>query len=273
MRHLVSLILIVFALLGPPAVAAELTLKGQLVQGGLVEGWTAPDAEVLLDGKPVRVSPEGRFVFGFGRDHGAAAVLDVRHGGGRTERRALSVAARDYKIERIDGLPKRMVTPPKDVLQRIRAENARIAAVRAQDTEDYLLASGWIWPAIGRVSGVYGSQRVLNGKPRRPHYGIDVAAPVGTPIVAPADGIVRMAEKNLYYTGGTVMLDHGHGIVSVFSHLKKVTVAVGQSLAQGETMGTLGATGRATGPHLDWRINWFKERLDPGLLVGPMPTD
>jgi len=272
MRLWFGLVVALFVSAGPPVAAAELTLKGSLVQGGLVEGWTAPDAEVRLDGKPIRVSPDGRFVFGFGRDHGANGLLEVRHSDGRTERRALSIAGRDYKIQRIDGLPKRMVTPPKDVLQRIRAENARIAAVRSLDTPGYRFAGGWIWPATGRVSGVYGSQRVLNGKPRRPHYGIDVAAPVGTPIVAPADGIVRMAEKDLYYTGGTIMLDHGHGIVSVFSHLRRVTVSVGQALVQGEVLGTLGATGRATGPHLDWRVNWFKERLDPGLLVGPMLT-
>ncbi len=198
MRRRFGLVLVV--LLGPaalPAGAAELRLKGSLVQGGLVEGWTAPDAEGRLDGRPLRVSPSGRLVFGFGRDHGPAGLLEVHHADGQTERRVLAIAARDYKIQRIDGLPKRLVTPPKDALRRIRAENARIAAVRAQDTPGYGLASGWIWPAVGRVSGVYGSQRVLNGKPRRPHYGIDVAAPAGTPVVAPADGIVRLAENDL----------------------------------------------------------------------------
>ena len=127
------------------------------------------------------------------------------------------------------------------------------------------------WPAVGRISGVYGSQRILNGQPRRPHYGIDVAAPEGTPILAPADGLVVLAENDLYYTGGTVILDHGHGLSSAFLHLQTVTAKVEQFLKKGQPMGTLGATGRATGPHLDWRINWFKERIDPAFLVGPMP--
>ena len=152
MRRWFGLVLIVLGWAALPAAAAELTLKGSLVQGGLVEGWTAPDADVRLDGKPLRVSPGGRMVFGFGRDHGPAVLLEVRHADGRRTRRTLTIAARDYKIQRIDGLPKRMVTPPQDALRRIRAENARIAAVRALDTPGYGLASGWIWPAIGRVS-------------------------------------------------------------------------------------------------------------------------
>ena len=185
--------------------------------------------------------------------------------------RTFEIAKRSYNIQRIDGLPPNMVTPSEKELVRIRKENAKIGAVRKVDRPEPLFESGFVWPAKGRISGVYGSQRILNGEPRRPHFGVDVAAPVGTPITAPADGIVVLAEDDLYYTGGTVILDHGHGLTSAFLHMKDVTVQVGQHLAQGGMIGTLGATGRATGPHLDWRMNWFNQRVDPALLVPPMP--
>ncbi len=252
--------------------AGTLEIDGNFVQGGMAQGRTDPGAEVRLGKQTVRVAPDGRFVIGFGRDHGPAAELTVRYPGGGSEKRALSIKPREYRIQRIDGLPKRKVTPNQTDLKRIRAENKRIAEVRALDTPEALFASGWRWPTLGRISGVYGSQRILNGEPRRPHYGIDIAAPAGDPVVAPAPGIVRMAERDLFFTGGTVMLDHGHGVTSVYSHLKDVTVKVGDRVGGGDSIGTVGSTGRSTGPHLDWRINWFKERLDPSLLVGPMPS-
>lgn len=256
-----ALLLVCLAL---PAAAFE--IAGNAVQGGMMTGRTAPGTEVRVDGEPIRVSPDGRFVFGFGRDHDGSAELTV---GGET--RTIEVAKRDYDIQRIEGLPKKMVTPPPETLERIHRENAEIARVRALDTAETFFAENWIWPAHGIISGVFGSQRVLNGKPRRPHYGVDVAGPVGTPVMAPTDGIVRMAAPDLYFTGGTVMLDHGHGVTSVYSHLSKIDVKVGQRVSQGEKIAEIGSTGRATGPHLDWRVNWFTERLDPALLAGPMP--
>ena len=165
-----------------------------------------------------------------------------------------------------------MVTPPKSVYDRIRAENATIAKARAKDTADDHFESGWIWPAQGRISGVYGSQRILNGKPRRPHFGLDVAAPVGTPVVSPADAVVALAHRDMYYTGGTLILDHGHGLTSAMLHLDSVEVEIGDFVRKGQRIGTIGKTGRATGPHLDWRINLFKARLDPAFLVPPMPA-
>ena len=252
--------------------AAKLELQGALTQGGLIFGTTEPGTALSLDGQPVRVAPDGRFVIGFGRDHAAEATLEARFPDGQTERRPLTVAKRDYKIQRIDGLPSNMVTPPEKVLARIREEAARIAAARAVDRAEALFESGFFWPVEGIVTGVYGSQRVLNGEPRRPHFGIDIAAPEGTPVVSPADGIVALAETDLYFTGGTLIIDHGHGLTSALLHMKDLWVAPGERVAKGQEIGTVGSTGRSTGPHLDWRINWFKERLDPALLVPPMPA-
>jgi murein DD-endopeptidase MepM/ murein hydrolase activator NlpD len=258
-----------FVALTSPAVA-ETRLDGQFVQGGLVIGVTAPGGTVTLDDRVVRVSKDGRFLFGFTRDASGEAELTITAPDGAVDRRVLKIRARDYDIQRIDGLPRKMVSPPANVLARIRREGAAIKAARMRDTPNPFFDSGFEWPARGRISGVYGSQRVLNGKPKRPHYGIDIAGPVGTPVVSPADGIVRLAEPDLYYSGGTIILDHGHGLSSAFLHMETVTVKPGDEIKQGDPLGTIGATGRATGPHLDWRINWFEQRLDPGLLLPPM---
>jgi murein DD-endopeptidase MepM/ murein hydrolase activator NlpD len=183
------------------------------------------------------------------------------------ETQTLAIVPRQWRIERIDGLPPRTVTPPPEVLKRIRREGALINAARARDSDAKDFAQGFILPAAGRFSGFYGSQRILNGKPRRPHYGLDIAAPVGTPVHAAAAGEVVLAETGLFYTGGTVVIDHGHGLTTIYSHMNSVDVNVGDSVAQGAPIGTIGATGRVTGPHLDWRINWFNVRLDPQLVL------
>ena len=256
-----------------PAMAGTITIDGQMVQGGLVRGITEPGAEVRFRGRLVRVSPDGVFLVGFGRDDTGKFALDIRHPNGSESHLQLAVSERDYDIQRIDGLPPSMVTPGEAALARIAREGAMIAEVRARDTPEALFASGFVWPAIGPISGVYGSRRILNGEPKRPHYGVDIAAPEGAAVVAPADGIVALAEDDLYYTGGTVMLDHGHGLTSVFSHLGAVTATLGARVAQGEPIGRVGATGRVTGAHLDWRVNLFTTRLDPALLVGPMPEN
>lgn len=268
-----ALMLVAAPVFAAPALGAEaLRLDGKIKQGGLVTGWAAPGSSVTLDGKPVRVRADGRFLIGFGHDAGPAANLVVTPPTGAPITRKLAVRKRTFRIQRIDGLPPRMVTPPAAVIARIRKENAAIKTARLVDTDRPMFDTGFIWPARGRISGVYGSQRILNGKPRQPHFGVDVAAPVGTPIVATADGVVRLAEGDLYYTGGTVLIDHGFGLNSVYSHLQRVTVTPGERVRQGQQIGTLGGTGRATGPHLDWRVNLFLTRLDPALLVPPMPT-
>ena len=258
----------------PPASVIEadgLRLEGTFAQGGLIAGSVPPGAEVTVDGKAVRVSPDGRFVFGFGRGHDPDVAVSVTFPDGRRVASTFTVAQRTYDVQRIDGLPPRQVTPPKEVLDRIRADNIEIGKARANDTPRTWFAGGFVWPAVGPISGVYGSQRILNGKPRQPHYGVDVAMPTGTPVSAPAPGRVTLAENDMYFTGGTVILDHGHGVTSAFLHMSKVHVQVGDVLEQGDLLGEIGATGRVTGAHLDWRINWFKVRIDPELVVGPMP--
>lgn len=272
MIRLAYRLLVIAACLAPSlALAGSLELEGELTQGGLVLGTTEPGARVMLGQKPVRVSPQGRFLFGFHRDAPARAVLSVTYRDGTTERRDLAVGKRSYEIQRIDGLPGALVTPPPETLSRIRREQELVVEARSNDRGEPLFESGFIWPARGPISGVYGSQRILNGEPRQPHYGIDIAVPTGTAVVAPADGVVTLAEPDLYFSGGTLILDHGHGLSSAFLHLDTVIAAVGDRVAQGDRIATVGATGRVTGAHLDWRMNWFEARIDPALLVGPMP--
>ncbi len=249
-------------------------LEGHLTQGGVLFGHTEPGSTLRLDGQPVKVSPDGRFVIGFGRDAKPRHRLAIRYPDGRGEQRELRVERRKYRIQRIDGLPPRKVTPrSKKDLAHIRRDIEKVKKARARVDERLDFTHGFNWPVIGPITGVYGSQRILNGKPKRPHYGVDVARPVGTPVHAPAPGIVTLAEPDMFYSGGTVIVDHGYGLSSSFLHMRKVLVKVGQRVEQGDVIGELGATGRATGPHLDWRMNWLKQRVDPALLAGPMPKE
>ncbi len=265
-----GLALVSAMLLAGPA-RADVTFTGNFVQGGLAYGHAAPGAKVTLDGRPMHVSPAGEFLLGFGRDAAPAATVEVVYADGKHETRTVAVSPRKWDIQRIDGLPEKQVTPPPEVLQRIKDEIAEVAAARNRDTDEMLFKTGFIWPAQGPISGVYGSQRILNGQPRTPHYGLDIAAPPGTPIVAPADGIVSMINADMYFTGKTLMLDHGYGLSTTYSHMSAITVKLGQRVKRGEMIGRVGATGRVTGPHLDWRINLYDIRLDPALIVPPMP--
>lgn len=257
-------------LLAGSPLAAETTLEGKPIQGALIVGRTTPGSSVTLDGRRVRVAPDGVFALGFGRDAPAKAVLELRKPDGKTEIRAIAVAKRKYLVQRIDGLDESKVTPPPETVERIASEGKAIVEARRRDGAEALFAGGFIWPTKGPISGVFGSQRILNGKPRAPHFGVDVAAPVGTPIVAPAAGVVALAESDLYFTGGTVIVDHGHGVTTVYAHMDTVEVTPGRRVGQGERLGTVGKTGRVTGAHLHWGMSWFDERLDPALLVPPM---
>ncbi|MDH3991749.1 MAG: M23 family metallopeptidase [Gammaproteobacteria bacterium] len=264
------------ALLLAPCMAAAaqcVSLQGQLVQGGLVWGQAAPGSRVTLDKTPLDVLADGTFIAGFGRDAAPGAELVVTEQGGCTQ--ALQIARREYNIQRVEGVPQETVTPPPEQLERIRRErelvrNAKIQTLRRPDLLQAALA-GFQWPAVGPISGVYGSQRVYNGEPRSPHYGVDVAMPTGTPVLAPAAGVITLAEPDLFYSGGTIILDHGYRLSSSFLHLSKVSVEVGQEVRAGDVIGEIGASGRATGPHLDWRMSWRSQRIDPQLLAPPMP--
>ncbi len=263
---------LIFAILLPllgagGAVAAPFALDGRLAQGGLLVGHVAPGAAVRLDGEAVKVAPDGRFVIGFGRDAPPAHLIEVVTANGATERHRLTVAARHYRIERVDGLPSKSVTLPPEYRERRARETGMVRAARAVVSDRLDWADGFVLPARGRISGVYGSRRILNGKPRWPHFGLDVAAPEGTAVVAPAGGIVRLAAPDFLLEGGIIIIDHGFGLSSTLMHLSRIDVAVGEEVAQGQQVGAVGATGRATGPHVDWRVNWRDERLDPGLLV------
>jgi murein DD-endopeptidase MepM/ murein hydrolase activator NlpD len=242
-----------------------------MVQGGLVQGRTLPETKIVFDGEPVRVSNDGLFLIGFGRDAPTTVQLSALFPDGSRKQRSLTVKQRKYDIQRIDGLPPRKIVPTEQDLMRIRAEAALTRAARERNDPRTDFLGGFRWPVVGRISGVYGSQRILNGEARRPHYGIDIAAPVGTSVQAPADGVVTLTHPDMFFSGGTLIIDHGHGLSSSFLHLERILVELGERVRQGQKIAEVGATGRATGAHLDWRINWFTQRLDPALLVEPMP--
>ena len=259
------------ALLGHSA-ALAVELSGEAIQGGLIFGKTSPGAQVHLDDTEVMVSTDGDFVIGFGRDETGERQLLVLEPTGEKEVLALPIALREYDIERVDGLPPKTVTPDPEALERIREEGAMVSSARARRDQRADYEEGFAWPASGRISGVYGSQRVLNGEPRRPHYGLDIAAPTGNPVYAPADGIITMVHLDMYFSGGTVILDHGQGLSSSFLHLSKILVETGTTVRKGDLIAEIGSTGRASGPHLDWRMNWLNRRVDPELLVEGSPA-
>jgi murein DD-endopeptidase MepM/ murein hydrolase activator NlpD len=264
-----SLFLLLFCLL--PQMLHAVSLEGEMSQGGMLIGKTTPGDQVRFNGEPIRVSPKGVFILGFGRDDSLHHTLEVIRAGRAVEKQQISIAKREYKIQRIDGLPPSKVNPPKRDWSRIKQEVALVKQARKRDDARSDFMTGFIWPATGIISGVYGSQRILNGDPKRPHFGIDIAAPVGTQVVAPADGVVTLAHPDMFYSGGTLILDHGHQLSSSFLHLHKILVKEGDRVKQGDPIAEIGATGRVTGAHLDWRMNLRKARIDPQLLVPPMP--
>jgi murein DD-endopeptidase MepM/ murein hydrolase activator NlpD len=259
---------LLFTVLTAPAHAVELT--GHLTQGGLVSGRVPPGAKVLLGDRALMVGGDGLFVFGFGRESAPHAQLTIIHPDGRAEQQVLAIAQRTYDIQRIDNMEQAKVTPNPADLARIKADQEKIDAVRNVDptpARDFLVP--FIWPAKGPISGVYGSQRILNGEPRAPHYGLDIAAPEGSPVLAPAPGTVRLVASDFFLTGGTVIIDHGFGVQSSFIHMKALKAKIGTHVKQGEVIGHVGKTGRATGPHLHWGMTWLEVRLDPALWVPP----
>lgn len=248
------------------------SLTGRREQGSLVVGKSDVPCEVFLDGDKLHVSDDGRFAFGIPFDRSEQMHLSMHYPDGSIANNVVTPGQRTYKEQRIDGLPENKVSPPPEIVERIRRENAMVAELRNVDSDLVAFAEPFDWPVAGIVSGVFGSRRILNGEPRAPHFGIDIAAAEGTPIKAPVDGVVALAEPDFYLTGGTTLLDHGHGVFSVYIHQSALKVAKGERIVRGQIIGLVGKTGRATGPHLHWGLNWFQVRLDPSCSTKtPIP--
>tara|TARA_B000000460_G_scaffold245060_1_gene216177 strand:+ start:57 stop:860 length:804 start_codon:yes stop_codon:yes gene_type:complete len=244
-----------------------LEFQGKFKQGHFILGKTEANSKVWIDKKEVRVSDDGLFVFGIGRDRKYDIVITLEKNGIK-KKIVKKIQKRKYNIQRIDGIDEKKVTPPEEFYERIRKENKWISDARAMDSNLTFFAKKFIVPVENAIiTGVYGSQRILNGKPKWPHYGLDFAADEGTKIKAMLDGTVTLAETGLFYTGGTLIFDHGHGISTLYMHMQKLLVKKGQKVKQGDIIGTIGSTGRATGAHLDVRLNWFQIRLDPMTVL------
>ena len=260
-----KILLIVAILFSTNVFSAE--FKGKFIQGHFIIGKTDQDSKVFIDKKEIKVSKDGYFAFGLGRDRKYDVTITIKSNG-KTKRIVKRVQKRKYNIQRIDGLDEKKVTPPEEVYERIKKENKLIAEARAIDSDLVFFKDNFIIPVDDAViTGVYGSQRILNGKPKWPHYGLDFAQDEGTQVKAMISGTVTLAEPDLYYSGGTLIFDHGHGISTLYMHMHEIFVEKGQKVNQGDIIGTVGSTGRATGPHLDVRLNWFSTRLDPSTVL------
>ncbi len=250
----------------------NVVLNGKFTQGALLRGQAPAGAKVTLNGETVQTNKDGKFVVGFEREAPLQQTLVVKLDNGQKWQRDITLEKREYNIQRIDGLEQKMVSPPAEVTARIKQDNINVANARSGNTDLDALFTRFEWPAKGVISGVYGSQRILNGVPKWPHYGLDIANETGTPVYAPVDGVVTMAD-DLYYSGNTLILDHGMRVFSTFLHMDTITVEVGETVKQGEQIGTIGSTGRSTGPHLDWRINLGNTRLDPQTIISGSPEE
>jgi len=239
------------------------TFNGKFIQGSFILGKTEAGSKVFIDKREVKVTPDGFFAFGLGRDRKNDIIIKINN-----KKIIKKVLKREYKIQKIDGLEKTKVNPPKEVYERIKKENKLIGKVRSLNSDLTFFKKKFIIPVENSIiTGVYGSQRILNGEPKWPHYGLDFAADEGTKIKAMLDGTVTLAENDLFYTGGTVIFDHGHGVSTLYMHMNRILVSKGQKVKQGDIIGTVGSTGRATGAHLDVRLNWFDIRLDPATVL------
>lgn len=249
----------------------EPTFIGAFKQGGLVLGELSNGQSVSYQGKVLQLNSQRQFLLGFGRNQPSTAEIIVHQKSG-DKKIILNIDARDYAIQKIEGVPQKTVTPADQDLKRIKQDAALVRAARRirRNVDDF--TAGFIQPAEGVITGVYGSQRFYNGVPKSPHYGIDYAAPTGAPVKAPAAGIITMVHDDLFYSGGTLILDHGHGLSSTFLHLSEILVEQGQSVSAGMVIAKVGASGRATGPHLDWRMNWLDQRIDPQLVLETLPA-
>ncbi|MBD1388448.1 M23 family metallopeptidase [Neiella sp. HB171785] len=270
-RRQLALLVFGFSAFVTGAHSVEVELLAEPVQGSLVRGIASPGAVVTFHGQTLEVGPAGEFVFGIGRDATGSRELIVTDANGKEARRTLDIVEREFNIQRIEGIAKRIMNPKPEDIERAKKDNRMVAAARAPVTERLDFMQPFIWPVEGPISGVYGSQRFYNGEPRRPHFGVDIAVPTGTQVVAPADGVIVLWVPDMFYSGGTMIIDHGFGVNSTFLHLSGSLVKTGEEVKQGQPVALVGATGRVTGAHLDWRMNWKSARVDPQLLVPPMP--
>ena len=247
--------------------AGDIRFPAQVQQGSLVIGKVPAGSRVTYRDRAVRVSGYGTVVLGIGRDEAGPVQLQVTRADGSSQTASIAITPRDWPIERVNGVPPTTVNPPPATAERIRREQAQVTAARVRDDDRVDFGNGFIRPVEGRISGRFGRARSYNGQPGSPHSGMDIAAPTGTPVKAPAAGIVTFAAPDLYLTGGTLLLDHGHGVSSNFLHLSRIDARVGDRVEQGQVIGAVGATGRATGPHLHWGMNWLDVRVDPQLVL------
>ncbi|MCH9852022.1 MAG: M23 family metallopeptidase [Alphaproteobacteria bacterium] len=247
--------------------AGDLKLYGVPYQGGWLKGRLPEKHQLQFLGKTIKTTNDGRFIIGI--PYQASALLNLVHIKQNGDRKTyqINIKQRKYKRQYIDGLPPSKVTPSKKFITRIKHEANLTKKVRANISNVDGFDTKFIWPLKGRITGRYGSQRILNGQQRSPHWGIDIAAKKGTPIIAPANGIVKLVHPDMYFSGKTIMIDHGHGLVSSFLHLHKIYVNHGAYVKRGQEIGSVGSSGRSTGPHLDWRVSWYNQRIDAATLV------
>lgn len=258
-------------LIATPAFALQI-LKGEWQQGAVIIGQVPSGTTVSYDGRNLQLTSKGEFVFGLGHDAPSTIVINTTKNG-VSEQHAFNVKARAYDIQRVEGVPQKTIEPSKEQTARIKQEAALVTNARKVDLPLDFFTQKFQWPVVGRISGIYGSQRVYNGIPGSIHAGVDIAKPVGTMVRAPVGGVVTLVHDDMFLSGGTLIIDHGHGLSSTFIHLSKILVKKGDKITQGQQIALVGQTGRASGPHLHWAMNWFTERVDPQLLVPEMPKE
>lgn len=261
------------SLISYSVLAVDVKLSGDVTQGGYLLGKTAPVNKVSLNGEPISLNKQGNFVFGFSRDDINTHTLLVTSPTGETKEQKFTPSKREYNIQRIEGIAKKIMQPNPTAVARSKKDSAQVKEARSKFHDLSAFSTGFIAPIEGTITGVYGSQRFYNGKPKSPHYGLDYAGKTGDPVKAPADGVVTLFVPDMFYSGGTMIIDHGYGITSSFLHLSKSYVKVGDNVKQGDVVAAVGSSGRATGPHLDWRINWYQTRLDPALVLKTKPIN
>ncbi len=261
-----------FFLLSNAFAESVISWQGSWQQGGMLMGQIKPDFKVSFAGEQIKTTVDGRFLFGLGRNAQGPSTFIISTPNGTDIEEQYPVAEREYKIQRVEGVPQKTVKPPAEQLQRIRSDSALVVKARKEVTSVTDFLEGFIKPIDGPVTGVYGSQRFYNGVPKSPHYGVDYAAPKGANVIAPAAGVVRLAHRDLFYSGGTLIIDHGHGLSSSFLHLSDILVSEGSRVERGDSIALVGSTGRSTGPHLDWRMNWRNVRVDPELVLETLPA-